>query len=335
MLERLDNRRLVFVTGKGGVGKSTFVGALGRAFAERGEQTLVVETDTYSAMEGLLGVDLADNSVTAVDPPLFAVNLDAPECVIDTIARFVPSRRVVRAILNNRVARVFFDTAPGVNEFAMLDQVRKYLERRDGDAPRWDRVIVDLPASGHAVTFLNVPETFRELFRVGSIADAAEDLADMTRDVENTAVVAVCLPEEMPVNETIELEDRLESTLGRGLTVAFANMVHREPLEPDQKLDLQQIVGSLDREKLLAETIRGTTEGEDRVVERVLAGNVLAMDWHDRDTRYLNELHDRLDAQVEEIPVYYETDGATVVDRVVDRLLDRDDPTDAHESLAS
>ncbi|MFB6373715.1 MAG: ArsA-related P-loop ATPase, partial [Bradymonadaceae bacterium] len=134
--------------------------------AERGRRTLVVETDAYSAMEDLLQVDLADNAVTPVDPPLFAVNLLASECVVNAISRFVPSKRIVRGLLNNRVAKTFFDTAPGVNQFAILDQIRQFLDRMDGDSPRWDHIIVDLPASGHAVTFLSVPQTLRDIINV-------------------------------------------------------------------------------------------------------------------------------------------------------------------------
>lgn len=319
MLEALEDRRTIFVTGKGGVGKSTLVAALGRYLARRGNQTLIVETDAYSAMEDLLEVDLADNAVTAVDPPLHAVNLLNSECVIEAVSRFVPSKRIVRMILNNRVARSFFDTAPGVNQVAILDQVRQYLERTDGDEPRWDHILVDLPASGHAVTFLSVPQTYHDLIKVGPIAEAADDIASIVRDVDDTAIAAVCLPEEMPVNETIELEERLEDSLGRSLTLAFANMVHRSPFHADQREDFRQLVDNLDRDELIAETIAGAA-ADDRAVERVIAGNALALDWFERDARYLTELEERLEAPIVELPVFYENEGAEIVRRAVEYL---------------
>jgi len=320
LLDDFHDRRLTFVTGKGGVGTSTLVASLGRLLAERGRRTLVVETDAYSAMEDLLEVDLADNAITPVDPPLYAVNLLASECVVEAIARFVPSKRIVRGLLNNRVAKTFFDTAPGVNQFAILDQVRQFLERTDGDRPRWDNIIVDLPASGHAVTFLSVPKTLRDIIDVGPIAEATGMLADLIGDADRTGVVAICLPEEMPVNETVEFEDELEEAVDRGVTLAFANMVHRAPLDPEHEEQFHQLVGRLDRETLLAETIHGSV-GDARAVERVIAGNILALDWHDRDRRYLEELRERLDAPVHEIPVFYETDGRSIVSRIVEFLL--------------
>jgi len=242
---------------------------------------------------------------------------------VEAVSRFVPSKRIVRMILNNRVARSFFDTAPGVNQVAILDQVRQYLERTDGEAPRWDHILVDLPASGHAVTFLSAPQTYHELIKVGPIAEAAEEIASMVRDVEETAIAAVCLPEEMPVNETIELEDRLEASLGRSLTLAFANMIHRSPFRDEQHDDFARLVEHLDRDELIAETIAGATD-DDRAIERVIAGNALALDWFERDARYLDELKNRLEAPVVELPVFYENDGPEIVRRAVKYLEEPD-----------
>ena len=336
MLDELEDRRLIFVTGKGGVGKSTMVASLGRALAERGNQTLVVETDAYSAMEDLLGVTLSDNAVSAVDPPLHAIKLLPSECIVDTIARFVPSERIVRTILNNRVARIFFNAAPGVDQFALLDQVRQFLDRTDGDEPRWDNIIVDLPASGHAVTFLSVPSTFRDLIKVGPIAEAASELADIVEDPARSAILAICLPEEMPVNETIEFQDKLRDAVGRGLTLTFANMVHRAPLSDSQKEKFADLVGRLDRDELIAETISGKAE-EHRAVERVIAGNVLAMDWYERDERYLGVLREGLDTPVQEVPVIYETEGGDIVEGIVEFLLGTDNESgdESSETLAS
>lgn len=334
MLDELDDKRLIFVTGKGGVGKSTVVAALGRAFANRGDQTLVAEMDAYSAMEELLDVELTDHAISAVDPPLHAVNLTASEALVDAISRFVPSRRVVKTVLGNQVARVFFDAAPGVNQFALLDQVRVLLDRSDGDEPRWDRIIVDLPAAGHAVTFLSVPQTFQKLIQVGAIADTSEQLADLVTSDRRTAVTAVCLPESMPVNETVDLERELESTLGRGLDVGFANMVHQLPFDEEHVDQFDGLVDGLDRKQLVADILTHR-DGSDRAVQRLVAGNVMAMDWFRRDARYVDELQDRLTAPVTEIPVFYETDGDTIVSRVADYLDGGAPPEGSNPDIAS
>lgn len=334
MLDELDDKRLIFVTGKGGVGKSTVVAALGRAFANRGDQTLVAELDAYSAMEEMLDVELADHAITAVDPPLHAVNMTASEALVDSISRVVPSRRVVKTVLDNQVARVFFDAAPGVNQFSLLDQVRVLLDRTDGDDARWDRIIVDLPAAGHAVTFLSVPQTFQKLFQVGSVAEIAEDLTELVTSDRRAAVTAVCLPESMPVNETVELESELESTLGRGLDVAFANMVHQLPFDEKHVEQFDRLVADFDRKDLVAEILTGH-DGDDAAVQRLVAGNVMAMDWFRRDARYVGELRDRLSAPVAEIPVFYEADGNTIVSRVAEYLDAGEWEGDSNSDIAS
>ncbi len=320
MLEPLDDNRWIFVTGKGGVGKSTTVAALGRAFARRGERTLVAEIDAYSAMEDLFDVDLGEGAITEVDDSLCALKLDESECFIDTLSRFVPSRRVVSRLVDNRVARVFFDAAPGGHQCALLDKLWEYLEETVDGSHRWDRILVDLPASGHAVTFLGVPRTFEDLFRVGPVAERAGQLADRIANPDETAVCAVCLPEEMPVNETIELETKLWDRLDRGLTMAFANMMHRAPLGTQQRRSFDRLLSDLDRDELLSSAIT-TQPSQQEVVERIIAGNVLALDWHDRDARYLNMLRNELRAPVSEIPVFYESDGGGVVECVTDYLL--------------
>lgn len=333
MIGSLDDNRLIFVTGKGGVGKSSTVAALGRALARRGRRTLIVETDAFSAMAELLGVDLPTHERLRVDENLHTINLSASECIIEAIGRFVPSERVVRALVGNRIAKVFFDAAPGANEFAMLDQIRQFLEEERSDGSEaWDHVIVDLPASGHAVTFLSVPQTLNRMIRVGPIAEATGEIAKLVRDPERAAIVAVCLPEEMPVNETIELEHKLQDSLGRSLTVALANMVHRPPLDEETRVEFDRLVRDLDREALMERTVDADESTRSRL-ERVIAGNVLALDWHDRDSRYLERLHAELKAQVIEVPVFYEPDGAAIVERMVDFMDEETRPIS--DSLAS
>lgn len=334
MLEELQDKRLSFVTGKGGVGKSTVVAALGRALAQLDRDTLIVETDAYSAMEGLLDVELADNTITPVDPPLHAVQLSESECIVEAISRFIPSKRIVRSLLDNQVARVFFKAAPGVNQFAILDQVRQYLQDTDDGEPRWDNIIVDLPASGHAVTFLSVPKTLSGIIEVGPIGEATEEVAELIRDPARSAITAVCLPEEMPVNETVEFEQQLRPAVDRGLTVAFANMVHRAPIDPEHEETFSRVVERVDRSELMSATIGDGPLG-DRAVERVVAGNVLAMDWHQRDRRYLEELHERLQATVHEIPVFYEADGTDIVTRVARHLLGERQPEETSDDTSS
>ncbi|RAL21665.1 hypothetical protein DL240_12475 [Lujinxingia litoralis] len=330
MLDPLLDKRLIFVTGKGGVGKSTVTAALGKALASTGRRTLVLETDTFSAMEDLYGYQGKGLTPTEISPTLSAANLTAEDCFVATLTRFVPGERVARAVINNRVARVFFKAAPSVNEVTILDQIRVFYEAEDAGKPRYDHIIVDLPASGHAVTFLNVPATMNGMMRgIGPIAKMTAQVAELVNDASLTAIVAVCLPEEMPVNETIELATNLRQVLGRPLTLALANMVHRAPLHDDDRPLFDALLTRVRAESPRTSSLLFDEEPTDErdALARLVEGNALALGWHDRDQRYLGELRQRVNVPVVELPIFYEGAGTDVVNRVADQLTGGDSST--------
>ncbi|MFU8805767.1 MAG: ArsA family ATPase, partial [Bradymonadaceae bacterium] len=302
----------------------TAAASLGMALARLGRRTLILETDTYSAMEDLFDFRSRGLETVKVGPNLWASNLLAEDCFVATLKRFVPSERIARAVINNRIARVFFKAAPSVNEVTILDQVRVFFEEeRDGE-PAYDHIIVDLPASGHAVTFLNVPATMHGMMRgVGPIATMANQVAGLIRDEKTTAIVAVCLPEEMPVNETIELAQNLKTVLNRSLSLAIVNMVHHAPIKGHHRDVFDRLREDIARDK--------TSAGHG--IGRLVEGNALALDWHDRDLKYLDILHEKLEDIVVEVPVFFESAGSEIVDRVASFLINADNEND--EVLAS
>lgn len=334
MLEALQDKRLIYVTGKGGVGKSTVTAALGRALAARGRRTLILETDAFSAMPDLLDLpEDADGPVRAVEN-LWAVNLEANECFVRALSRFVPSERIARAVVGNKVARVFFKAAPSVNEFVIIDQITEYLDREEDSEPGYDHIVVDLPASGHAVTFLGVPQTLQGMIKVGPIARRAQRMAEDVRDESTTAILGVCLPEEMPVQETLELAEKLRDSLDRGLTGVIINQVHNLPVDSARRDVFEEVVEKL-REANMIDA--DTLHADGPALHKLVAGNALALGWHDRDQHYLSLLREGIDAPVQPIPVIYETDGSRIVDALAERLEQPVDagPDDAREDDAA
>ncbi|MFP4597637.1 MAG: ArsA family ATPase [Persicimonas sp.] len=329
MIEALEKQRLIYVTGKGGVGKSTVTAALGRALAARGQRTLVIETDAFSAMPDLLGLDADTHEATPAGENLWAINLEASECFVQALRRFVPSERISRAVAQNKVARVFFKAAPSVNEFVILDQVTEQLDREENGRPLYDHVIVDLPASGHAVTFLSVPQTLHGMMKVGPIASRAERIAADVRDESLTAIIGVCLPEEMPVNETLDLARKLDESLDRSLSGVILNMVHTLPVDPARRDVFENLLSQLREEGQIDED---SLHKDGPALNKVVAGNALAMGWHDRDQHYLGLLTSRIDAPVKPIPVIYEEDSTTIVDALAQKLQE---PTDDSEEAAA
>jgi arsenite/tail-anchored protein-transporting ATPase len=308
MIESLLSARLIFVTGKGGVGKSTTCAGLGRALAQRGKRVLVVETDTYSAMADLFRVTLTGSQPTRIDDRLQLVNLLAQDALVEIIQQFVPGEKIARGIINNRIASVFFNAAPSVNEFVILNRIYKYYQATEGGRPTYDHIVVDLPASGHAVTFLHVPQTLHGMMRVGAFAQLAADIGALIADPRRTAVVAVCLPEEMPVNETLELAESITERLHRPLTMALLNMVHPPPFDQQHAETFQAIEQA------------GAERALDAPLVRLLAGSALAQEWYVRDQRYAQILRDKLGRPIIELPMFYEEDGTLVIQRIADQL---------------
>lgn len=209
LVPSLFDKRLIFVTGKGGVGKSTVAVAMGMAAASRGLRTVVAELASQDRIQRLFGhqtqwfaeVELADG--------LFTISID-PEHAMDEYLR-VKAGTIGHALASSRVFQTFAMATPGMRELLSIGKVWELaqLERRTRDAAPYDLVIVDAPATGHGVGLLRAPRTFAEIARVGPIAHQGLTIATTIANRDFTGIVAVATPHEMPVNETMSLGDSL------------------------------------------------------------------------------------------------------------------------------
>ncbi len=220
----LRDRRLLYVTGKGGVGKTTVAAALGMAAAEAGRRTIVCEVAEQDRVsrafkrEGVVAeteVELAEN--------LWAITIDPQRALEEWLARQTGGS--LRVLARSSAFQYFVAAAPGAKELITIAKVWELgqMERWDRRGRTYDLVVVDAPSSGHGVAMLKTPQTFGEIARVGPIRRQAFRVRDMLSDPEKTGYLAVALPEEMPVNETLELERRLPEAVGTGLAAIVVN----------------------------------------------------------------------------------------------------------------
>jgi anion-transporting ArsA/GET3 family ATPase len=225
----LLDRRLVVVTGKGGVGKTTVAAALGLLAARAGKRTVICEVAEQERLSDLFGVDASGHEERELAPNLHTVSVD-PELAKEEWLRYQLKSGTLAGVLGgSSVFRYLSAAAPGLSELVTIGKVwdLAQLERRTGGSV-FDLAIVDAPATGHGIAMLRAPSTYASVARVGPIRRQALQIDAFLRDRERTGVVVVALPEEMPVNETLDLERRLAEEMEMGIDRAVVNALYPE-----------------------------------------------------------------------------------------------------------
>ena len=212
----LLDRKLVFVTGKGGVGKTTVAAALAQLGAEQGKRVLICEVDAKGELAGYYEAPPTGFKEKEVQPGLFAMTMDTESSMREYLKLQLHIPVVGRI---GPVAKAFdflAAAAPGVREILTVGKL--CWEVRDKG---WDMVVVDSPATGHIVGQLAAPQAVNGLVSVGLIRNQTDWMLEMLSDPAITGLLAVCTPEEMPVTETIELATRVREET----TVELAGVV--------------------------------------------------------------------------------------------------------------
>jgi anion-transporting ArsA/GET3 family ATPase len=210
VIASLSDKRLLIVTGKGGVGKTTIATALALDAARRGKRTLVCEVNTKERVSQLLGKPEVGPEITSLEENLWAVNVRPQEALREYALMVLKFESIYSAVFENRVVRYFLRFIPSLQELVLLGKILYHLkEKRPDGSWRFDCIVIDAPATGHAITFLSVPQVIVDTVPPGALSNDATWMRDMLVDQRTTAAVLVSLPEELPVNETLELHQAL------------------------------------------------------------------------------------------------------------------------------
>jgi anion-transporting ArsA/GET3 family ATPase len=212
--------KLLFVTGKGGVGKTTVASALALFASLRGKRVLICEVDAKGDVAGFYEAPTTGFQEKEVLPGLFAMTMDT-EASLREYLKLQMRIPVVGRIGPLAKAFDFVATAaPGVREILTVGKLCYEVRERS-----YDLVVVDAPASGHIIGQLAAPQAINNLVKVGLIRSQTDWMLEILSDPAQTGLVAVCTPEEMPVNETIELAQRVRDETTVQLSAVVVNRV--------------------------------------------------------------------------------------------------------------
>jgi anion-transporting ArsA/GET3 family ATPase len=202
-IEVLDRARLVVVTGKGGTGKTTVAAALAVAAARRGRRTLLAEVEGRQGLAALFGRRSLGYRETKLDERLNGLAVDPDAALREYLGRygFAPLARLLSWA---KLTTFITAAAPGLGDVLLVGKVWEAATRRQGERTVYDLVVLDAPPIGRVVPFLRAPETVAELARFGLLRHQADRVKDLLDDPERTGVLLTCLPEELPVTETLE-----------------------------------------------------------------------------------------------------------------------------------
>lgn len=229
VLDDLFARRVLFVTGKGGVGKSTIAAALALLANDRGMRVLLVDVDGKGDAARFLDAGPSLYRAKEAFPGLSHLAIQPEEALDEYLRLGLKLPRIYRMGPVSKVFEFIATAAPGIEEVLIAGKIGFEERAREGGRPRWDMVVVDAAPSGQVLSHIRGPRTLTEMVRVGLIRNQTEWVREVLEDPARTGIVVVSLPEEMPVAETAELLERTPKEVDTPVLAVVGNRIVRPP----------------------------------------------------------------------------------------------------------
>jgi anion-transporting ArsA/GET3 family ATPase len=319
--ERIDlatllRRRVVFVAGKGGTGRTTITASLALLAVKAGKRVLAIDVDAKGDLAAALGSPPSGFAPRLVQHNLSVLELRTDESLQEYLNIYFKVPRVTRLTPIARVFDFIATGVPGPRDMLVVGKIA-YEERRKERAstPVWDLILVDAAAGGRAESHLAAARAMLTLVRGGVIRAQVEWIDELIRDPRRTTVVLCALPEEMPVTEAVELYERLRKGSGVAVDVCILNRAVTEPVTAAHRRFITAVTDP-DHIAAVSERLGGSPE-------KLAAGVDLEARLYETSTRYMRLLRSRLPMPVLALPDLVERPGLTTTRAIADALGSR------------
>ncbi len=280
------DRKLLFVTGKGGVGKSTIAASIALLNSQRGKRTLVCEVDAKGQLADIFESQPIAYKSSEISPDLWAMSMDTEEALREYLKLILRLPLVLRLGPLAKTFEFVANAAPGVKEILVMGKL--CWEVREAN---WDLVVVDATATGHIVGHLAAPQAINDLVKVGLVRQQTNWMLDIITNPAQTGLVVVTTPEEMPVNETIELVESLGTQTEIALAAVIVNRVLPELFGRGE----EEVFGELSSPQGIA-ALEQACGGDPR---NIVEGAKLAVTLRRSGAAHLKRLRESIDPAVE------------------------------------
>jgi anion-transporting ArsA/GET3 family ATPase len=237
-----SGKKIVFVTGKGGVGKSFTAAAIAYREAKRGQRVCLAELGSQSFFNSFFETSGIGYEPVEILQNLHVSLLTPEESLREYVLYYIKVGKLYDLFFNNRVTRAFFNACPGVNEVSILGKLTSGI-RGVGPKVEYDLFVVDCFSTGHALALFRAPGAIAKAVSMGPLGEQTRDMTKILRDPSLVAYVVVTLAEEMPVNETLELSQALKDEFNAEIDTVVNRLI-LPPVSDGELRDLLQSRGA-------------------------------------------------------------------------------------------